>query len=85
VPLAGLRFGLWVLVFWLFVGFVGFLFCFFLLARVWFSLFTCCLLRGPLRFFNIFLGLHKKKKKKKKMAITYKKKKKRKTIYVLQH
>jgi hypothetical protein len=53
----------------LFVGFCGFslffsFFFFFLFARVWFPLYTSCMLRGTLRFFNIILCLPIKKKKK---------------------
>jgi len=40
---------------------LGFLFCFFLLARIWFLLYTSCMLRGALRFFNIFICLPIKK------------------------
>jgi hypothetical protein len=56
VFLASLEFGLWVLGSRLFVGFLSFFF-FFWLARVWFHLYTLCMLRGALRFFNIFLCL----------------------------
>jgi hypothetical protein len=57
VFLADLGFALWVLVFRLFVGFCGFsllFFFFFLLACVWFLLYTSCMLRGFLRFFILF-------------------------------
>jgi hypothetical protein len=42
-------------------GFCGFSLLFFLLAHVWFPLYTSCIRRGALRFFNIFLCLPIKK------------------------